>query len=87
MSMREKMARAMYESAPHSRWSAVNAPVKMRPEDFFAAADAALNAMVEPTEGMYEALSATDIIWKNQTSLNVWQNYIRAALAGKSPTR
>ncbi len=83
MTMREKMARAMYESAPHSRWAAVNAPVKMRPEDFFAAADAALNAMLEPTDDMYEALSATDILWKNQTSQGVWQTYIRAAVAGK----
>lgn len=45
--------------------------------------DAVLDALMEPTEGMYEALSATDVLWRDQTSEGVWKTYIRAAKDGK----
>lgn len=41
---------------------------------------AAIEAMREPTEAQYEALSATDKLWRELDSRTVWQTYIDAAL-------
>lgn len=42
---------------------------------------AAIAAMREPTEGMYEALSATGKMWREMNSREVWYNQIDAALS------
>ncbi len=78
MTMREKMEAAFKEK--YLDWARGKAGI---PDLFPALVDVALDTLLAPTEGMYEALSATDILWKNQTSLGVWQTYIRAAKDGK----
>lgn len=66
MTMREKMARAMYEAiiAPAKYFSGADVPPEMCAWERWApgfrarwltAADAALDALLEPTEGMIEA--------------------------------
>lgn len=47
-----------------------------------ALARAAIAAMREPTEEQYDALCATDKMWRELTSRIVWQTYIDAALGG-----
>jgi hypothetical protein len=46
-------------------------------------ARAAMEAMREPTEAQYEALSATNKTWRELTSRLVWQTYIDAALSAQ----
>jgi hypothetical protein len=43
-------------------------------------ARAAIEAMREPTEAQYAALSATGKMWRELNSKTVWQTYIDAAL-------
>lgn len=43
------------------------------------AAIAAIEAMREPTEAQYNALCATNKVWRELDSLTVWQTYIDAA--------
>lgn len=43
-------------------------------------ASKAIEAMLEPTEAMYDALSATDKMWREQTSTTVWRTMIDGAL-------
>lgn len=50
-----------------------------------AFAAAAIEAMREPTEAQYEALSATNLLWRQLDSRRVWQTYIDAALAEPTP--
>jgi hypothetical protein len=40
----------------------------------------AISAMWEPTQAMYDALSATGKMWRDLDSQTVWQTYIDAAL-------
>lgn len=47
---------------------------------YFDYARAAVKAMRDPTPEMYDALSATDILWKDNTSQGVWQAMIDGAL-------
>lgn len=44
-------------------------------------ARAAVTAMREPTGEMYKALCATNKMWKELTSRDVWQTYIDSILA------
>ena len=44
------------------------------------AARAAILAMREPNEAQYDALCATNLMWRELNSLKVWQTYIDAAL-------
>ncbi len=44
---------------------------------------AAVQAMREPTEAQYDALAATDTMWRDLTSTMVWQTYIDAILNEK----
>jgi hypothetical protein len=45
---------------------------------------AVLAAMREPTQAQYDALCATDKLWREQTSETVWKTYIDALLADGS---
>lgn len=40
----------------------------------------AISAMREPTQEQYDALCATDKVWRDLTSEIVWKTYINAAL-------
>ncbi len=46
-------------------------------------ARAAVEAMREPTQAQYDALSASDTLWRNLTSTKVWMAYIDAILNEK----
>lgn len=44
-------------------------------------ARAVIEAMRHPTQEMYDALSATDKLWREQTSTTVWRAMIEGALS------
>lgn len=48
-----------------------------------AAVRAVLQAMREPAEVQYDALCATNKMWREQTSTTVWRTYIDALLDEK----
>lgn len=48
--------------------------------DEYAMARAAIKAMREPTEHMYEYLSGHGPVWRDQTSYGVWTTYIDAII-------
>lgn len=50
------------------------------PEDYHIDLKRLLHAMREPTESQYDALCATDKMWREQTSETVWKTYIDALL-------
>lgn len=52
-------------------------------EDWADLARAAVEALREPNEAQYEALSATDLAWRDLNSTKVWQTYIDAILNEK----
>ena len=95
--MREKMAREMYhrmierssyvilgaQDAARSMHAWEHQSAKLH-EDWFAAADAALDALLEPTEGMIAAYDKTP--WPHDDGPEMpdaYQNMIRAAKDGK----
>lgn len=86
--MIERVARAIFgELWGAGDWESIDAggpevPKSMRglTDGCRDAARAAIEAMREPTEGQYEALSATGLMWREMNSKLVWQTYIDAAL-------
>jgi hypothetical protein len=52
----------------------------LAPKAAIAVARAAIEAMREPTEEMYDALSARDKMWRDTNSTEVWQALIDGAL-------
>ncbi len=56
---------------------AITGPCLGRPMDM---ARAAIEAMREPTDEQYNALSATNKLWSELNSETVWKTYIDAAL-------
>lgn len=86
--MREKIARAMYERimvrVSHGARSQVDDVwVNQKPEyqaDWLAAADAALDALLEPTEGMR---SAAKFDYGHDAPCGAWESMVRAAREGK----
>jgi hypothetical protein len=50
--------------------------------DFEGMVRAVLLAAREPTESQYDALCATDKMWRDLDSKTVWQTYIDALLKG-----
>jgi hypothetical protein len=75
MDMREKMARAIWAvEHPYTSWD--RAPQWMK-DRYFAAADAALSALEEPTDEMWEAGYATDYF-----PGSTWDAMIRKAKEG-----
>lgn len=82
--MVERVARAVADEVRRQRiapeiWSAVFGE-EIPPTDMGAVARAAIAAMREPTQAQYEALSATNKMWRELDSRTVWQIYIDAAL-------
>ena len=82
MTMREKMARAMHDRmnarfGTDSVWDSAEQSVK---DKFLDYADAALDALMEPTEGMIMASGD----WQLAVSItDTWAAMIRAAKEGK----
>lgn len=52
-------------------------------EGYVSKAAAVIKAMREPTETQYNALCATDLVWRELNSYKVWTTYIDAILGGK----
>lgn len=79
----ERGAKAAYERY-RSRYAIVGMPSwEDTPYDKSAFKDyarAVIEAIREPTQGQYDALSATNKLWRDLDSTTVWQTYIDAAL-------
>ena len=50
-------------------------------KDARAGVVAVLEAVREPSEGQYEALSGTGLMWRELNSKRVWQTYVDALIA------
>ncbi len=76
--MVERVARALF--ANNSGSSPRGKRADRAWKNYEGHARAAIEAMRDPTEEQYEALCATGLMWKDQSSQTVWQTYIDAAL-------
>lgn len=79
MSMIEKVARAIYSWLPGPDGTEIFDEEPWR--SCLSAARASLEAMREPTEEMYDAVSNCGAMWKENSSTNVWKLMIDGALA------
>lgn len=74
----EAVARAILKAdpAPHFSPEEIERHADKHWRDWLPEARAALMAIREPSEGMYEALADKGVMWRDQTSRGVWQAYI-----------
>lgn len=85
--MEERVARASFAC-----WKMENSRVAnfedINPDELAFAerhARAIIRAMREPTEAQYDALCATNKVWRELNSYIVWQTYIDAASGRNTP--
>ncbi len=82
MTKLEDVAKAIYDRTWESSWDGL-APNGVERALSLEIARVAVEAMREPTVAQYDALAATDLMWKQLNSTKVWQTYIDAILNEK----
>lgn len=83
--MVERVARALYSQWRPKGYPKWDSPLlgKRAQRKWHAISRAAIAAMREPTREMYDGLSDTGKMWKEQDSFAVWRTFIDAALSGE----
>lgn len=78
--MDKEMIERCVAAAKAKRAELINMPLDRCYEEIVKAV---VMAMREPTQAQYDALCATNKVWRDLDSLTVWQTYIDAITGGK----
>lgn len=78
--MDSEMIERCVAAAKAKRYELINAPLERCYEDIIMAV---VKAMRDPTQAQYDALCATNKVWRDLDSLTIWQTYVDAIVGDK----